>query len=194
MEVPKSLAKYLAKHDFIATHEAKRLGINPMMLSRLAKEEALYRVERGLYAKDTGWLTDPLKKYLPICTAVSEAVITGISALAYYDLTDEEERQIWISVPITKFLKNPRYRIVRQRGSGYKLGIEKHPFGKREVRIYNIEKAVVDAFKFLTEEAALKALKAYLKRADKNLNRLFEYGRKVKKPIDDIVRVLLAEE
>jgi predicted transcriptional regulator of viral defense system len=186
--------KYLATHDFIATDEAKRLGINPMMLSRLARDQELFRIERGLYTKDTAWLTDPLKKYLPICTAIPEAVVAGLSALTYYDLTDEEERQVWISLPSHKKLKNPRYRVIRPSGRNYKLGVERHSFGKREVRIYDMEKTVVDAFKYLSEEAALKVLKAYLKRPNKDVTKLCEYGRKLKKPLDDIVRVLMAEE
>lgn len=165
-----------------------------MMLSRMAKAGEIFRIERGLYTKTTDWLTHPLKKYLPICSAKPEAIICGISALNYYELTDEEERKIWIALPSHKRIRNPRYRVIRPRNSNYKLGIERHAFGKREVRIYGIEKTVVDAFKYLTEEAALKALKAYLKRKNKDIAKLCEFGRKAKKPLDDILRVLMTEE
>ena len=53
----------------------------------------------GLHAKQVDWLTDPLKKYIVPCTLYPDAVICGVSALTYHDLTDEEERQVWIALP-----------------------------------------------------------------------------------------------
>jgi Predicted transcriptional regulator len=189
-----SLMRFLKENDFITLNEARRLGINPMTLSRLVANEDIFRTDRGVYTHDLAWLTDPLKKYLPACTQIPEAVICGVSALSYYDLTDEEERKTWIAIPVQKKLKDPRYRVIRTRGLGYSLGIEIHKFGKRSVRIYDREKAVVDAFKYLTEETALKALKGYLKLKTKDIHKLSDYGRKLRKPLDDLVRALMAEE
>ncbi len=186
--------KFLNQNTFITLGEAKKIGINPMTLSRLTASEKLFRTEHGVYTHYLDWLTDPLKKYIAACTLYPEAVICGISALTYYNLTDAEERQIWIALPASKVIRNPRYRIIRPSGISYKLGIEKHYFGKRVVRIYNIEKTIVDAFKYSTEEIALKALKGYLKRKDKDVQKLCDYARRLKKPLDQIVTVLLAEE
>lgn len=186
--------RFLEENDFITLKEAREMGINPMTLSRLVANEALHRTDRGVYTHDLAWLTDPLKKYLPACTQIPEAVICGISALTYYDLTDEEERQTWIAIPFQKKLKDPRFRVIRPRGLGYSLGIQTHKFGKRSVRIYDREKAVVDAFKYLAEETALKALKGYLKLKNKDIYKLSDYGKKLRKPLSDLVRVLMAEE
>src|SRR3989442_5196354 len=99
MEIPTHLARYLKKNDFITIDEARHLGVYPMMLSRLVEKEKLFRTERAIYTHNLNWLTDPLKKYLPVCTQIPDAIVCGISALTYYDLTDEEERQIWIALP-----------------------------------------------------------------------------------------------
>ncbi len=194
MRTKDKLMKFLDNNIFITVGEAKKIGINAMMLSRLVANEELFRTEHGVYARDLDWLTDPLKKYVAACTLYPKGVICGISALTYHDLTDAEERQIWIALPAPQIIHNPRYRVIRPSGLSYSLGIEKHVFGKRIVRIYDLEKSVVDAFKYCTEEVAFKALKGYLKRKDKNVQKLCDDARRIRKPLDEIVTALLAEE
>ena len=186
--------KFLEEHTIITVKEAGKLGINPMMLSRLAANGTLQKVEHGVYARQVDWLTDLLKKYIVPCTLYPEAVICGVSALTYHDLTDEEERQIWIALPAPKIIHNPRYRVIRPSGLAYTRGTEKHVFGKREVRIYDIEKSVVDAFKYHTEEVALKALKRYLKIKNRNISKLCDYSRQLRKPLDETVTALQVDE
>lgn len=189
-----NLLKFIDKNQFITVSEAKTQGISPMMLSRMVARGELFTTERGVYTTSLDWLTDPLKKYLPACALYPKAVISGISALSYHDLTDEEERKIWINIPIDQVVKNPHYQAIRVRGLSYSLGIKTFTFGKRKVRIYDAEKAVVDAFKYQPEEVAYKALKGYLKRKDKNIRKLCEDAEKLKKPLEDKVRFFLAEE
>lgn len=186
--------KYIDKHYFITIHEAKNLGVQPMLLSRMVAKETLFNAERGVYTTHLEWLTDPIKKYLPACALYPQCIISGISALTYYNLTDEEERKIWITIPIDQVVKNPHYQAIRSRGLSYSLGVQVFAFGKRQVRIYDIEKTVIDAFKYQTEETAYKALKGYLKRKDKNIHKLCEDAEKLKKPLQDKVRFFLAEE
>lgn len=91
-------------------------------------------------------------------------------------------------------IHHSRYRAIRPAGLAYTLGVAKHRFGKREVRIYDREKTVVDAFKYLTEKIAFKALKGYLKRKEKNVPKLCDYARRLRKPLDQAVTLLLADE
>lgn len=188
------ILKIIDKNLFITTVEARRLGIGAMTLSRMLAKEELFSTERGVYTTTLEWLTDPLKKYLTACTLYPEAVISGISALTYYDLTDEEERKVWITIPVNQVVRNSKYRAVRSQGHCYSLGIQTFKFGKRRVKIYNIEKTVVDAFKYQPEEVAYKALKGYLKRKGKNVSKLCQYAATLGKPLEDKVRFFLAEE
>lgn len=188
------LLSYLKENTFIMLSEARKMGLSPMMLSRLAAKEEIYRIAHGVYAHELEWLTDPLKKYISTCALYPKAVISGISALTYYGLTDVEERQIWIALPAPHIIHNPRYRLIRPSGISYSLGITRHRFGKRTVRIYDLEKSVVDAFKYTTEKVALKALKAYLKRKDKDVQKLSGYARRLRKPLDEIITILGADE
>lgn len=188
------ILNYIEKNMFITLQEGRQLGVSPSMFSRMAAKEEIYRIEQGVYTNSLDWLTHPLKRFSLACTRYPKAVIGGLSALTYYDLTDAEERQTWIALPVPHTLNNPRYRVIRPRGTAYTLGIQKFTFGKRKVRIYDLEKTVVDAFKYHTAEVAYKALKGYLKRKDKNIHKLCNDARKLRKPLDNIVTALLAEE
>lgn len=187
----KTLRKFIKEHEFITLSEAKELGFNPMALSRYVRKEVLIRPHRGIYTDHLEWLTHPLKKYLPICALEPEAVIAGISALTYYDLTDEEESVVWISLPHKKKKNRANTKVIRPSGVSYSLGLQRIPIKNREVRIYDCEKTVVDAFKYLSEEVALKALKTYLKRKDKDIPKLLKYGNKLRKPLDKTLKAML---
>ena len=184
----------IRSHQFVTLAEAQVLGAGRMALSRLVAKGDLHRVERQIYAVELDWLTDPLKKYMPVCALMPEAVVCGISALTYYDLTDQEERKIWIALPHEKRVMQSHLRVVRLSGQALTLGVKKFRFGRREVRIYDREKTVVDAFKYLTEETALKALRSYIRRKDKNMDKLLDYARELKKPLDETVKIIFSEE
>jgi predicted transcriptional regulator of viral defense system len=193
MDIKEKLRNALQKNDFITLGEAEEIGISRMELSRLVNSGILFRVDKAVYAEDLDWLTDPLKKYRPTCTLIPQAVISGISALTYYNLTDQEERQIWLTLPFNQKRKYKRFSVTRASGLNYSLGIVVHKFGDHEVRIYDVEKTIVDAFKYQSEEVAFKALKNYLKRKEKDISKLCNYSKKLKKPIDNFVRAMLAD-
>lgn len=194
MSQKEKILQWIDKNLFITISEAKAHGMSPMTLSRMVAQEELFTTERGVYTSAFEWLTDPLKKYLPACTLYPYAVISGISALTYYHLTDEEERKIGITIPIHRAIKNPRYRVVRSQGLWYSLGIQVYEWGCRTLRIYDIEKTVMDACKYQPEEVAYKALKGYLRRKDKDLSKLVSYAQLLGKPIEDKVRFFLSDE
>lgn len=188
------LLRFLSRNDFTTLREAQTFGVSKMMLSNLVREGALHRPARRIYTERTGWLAHPLRRYAPACTLYPDAVVCGVSALTYHDLTDEEEKKIWLAFPQSHRIVNQEYRLIYPGGTSYTLGMTRHAVGKREVRIYNPEKTVVDAFKFLPIDVAHKALRAYLKRKDKNLDMLTKYARQLRKPLDDILVVLLSDE
>lgn len=194
MTTKDKLSRYLDKNLFITNEEALKIGINKMMLSRLVKEEKIFRIEQGIYTNKIEWLTDNLKHYTVACTKYPISVIAGISSLNYHNLTDEREEKIWLAVEPPQKIESRNYRMIRPIGIAHSLGIEKHRFGKRTVRIYNAEKSVVDAFKYLWEEVAFKALKKYLKRKDRDVKKLCDYGIRLKKPLDNYITAILADE
>lgn len=194
MEAKQRLLNFLEKNDFATLDEARGMGLNKMALSRMVAAGTLLRPRPQIYASSDDWLTDPLRKYAPVCALYPDAVVCGISALNYYDLTDEFEHQIWLAFPRQHKIFNKNYRAVYPRNASYFLGIVSHRVGKHIVKIYDREKTVVDAFKLLPIDAAHKVLRGYLRLKDMNLSKLLDYARKMRKPLDETVTTLLSDE
>jgi hypothetical protein len=74
--------------------------------------------------------------------------------------TDQVMREIWIAVP-HKFYppKRPNTRIVRIRNID--LGKIPVTLGEYHVQIFDREHCVIDAFRYLSKEIAIKALQRY---------------------------------
>lgn len=194
MVTKEKVLNFLEHNDFLTLSEAINMGANKMMLSRLVAAGDLYRPFRRIYTLTTDWLTDPLQRYAPACTLYPDAVICGVSALVHYDLTDEIERKIWLAFPQEHRVSNREYRIVYPKGVSYSLGIVRQPVKNREVRIYDMEKTVVDAFKYLPADTAYKILREYLKLKKKDIGKLLNYARQMRKPLDQIVAIFLSEQ
>ncbi|MFO1462294.1 MAG: hypothetical protein U1F66_00810 [bacterium] len=194
MEAKEKLLKFLNKNDFVSLHEATEMGVGKMALSRMVAEGKLYRPYKRIYTSHLDWLTDPLRKYAPVCTLYPDAIVCGVSALTFYDLTDEEERKIWLAFPQEHRVVNQEYRIVYPQGPSYRLGVVEHLTKKRKVRIYDREKSVVDAFKFLPIDVAYKVLRGYLRLKDKDLDKLSRYAKQMRKPLDRVITVLLSDQ
>lgn len=193
MNKKQAIISFIKTHGFITLDEARSIGISPTMMGKYVSQGILLKPERGIYTKSIEWLTDPLKKYLPVCTLINDSVICGISALSYYNLTDEEERKTWIALPHKTRTHSRQYKVIRLSGEQYKLGMTTIKIWGRKIRIYNREKTIVDAFKYLPEEVALKALKSYLKSKECMLDKLLKYSKRLKKPLNNIVKIILAE-
>lgn len=169
------------------TLEAQEHGLSPRMLSYYVKTGVLDRVARGVYRfsdyipKDENVLWEDLAV---AAQRVSNGVICLISALNYYGLTDERMKEFWIAVPHAQAHSHfPLTRIVRLRNMN--LGIEKKVIAEIEVKIFNPERTIVDSFRLLDIETAMKSLKMYMSRKDKkpDIKKLNRYGKELRQDI-----------
>jgi predicted transcriptional regulator of viral defense system len=107
------------------------------------------RVGRGLYQLpdsevDTSLTLAEASKRVP------KGIICMISALAYYGLTDQMPRKVWIAIGAKDWqpsIDYPPLRIVRFRSPYLNYGIETHWISGVAVPIYSIPKALADAFR-----------------------------------------------
>lgn len=178
----------LFKKPLIRSADARAAGIHPAMLSYYEKQGLLERISRGLYrnkkmAFDVAFEWEELVNTV---LSIPHGVITGISALALYELTEEIPRQYWIAVPNdTSAGKRPNLKIVRMRN--HDLGITTMKIGDAEVPIYDLERTLVDAFRLLSVEAAIKALKLAFKSGRKqkpDLKKIAAYAKELRVKID----------
>ena len=181
----------LKKPSFTAS-EARVFGVSSSLLAYYVGTGYIERLSRGVYRglelerKEVPFEWEDL-----IATAVSipNGRICLISALALYELTEEIPRQFWIAIPHKQFApKRPGVKIVRMRD--IKTGSSRLKLGAFSVEIFDRERTIVDSFRFLSPETAIKALKQYLsgKHGKPDLLKLREYSRKLRIPIENYVQ------
>lgn len=183
--------EHFAKKPVFTAAEAKEAGIPSRMLSHFCKKGVIERICRGIYMgtqadMDIEFQWEDLAL---IAMSVPKGVICLVSALCYYELIDQIMREFWIAVPhSTKSPQRPKTRIIRMRN--IELGQKKIKVGDYSLKIFDKERAVVDAFRYLGKEFAIKALQAYL-RADEgykpDLHKLLTYAKKLRVDIQPYI-------
>jgi predicted transcriptional regulator of viral defense system len=187
--------KALSKNPVFTSAEAKTLGIPARMLAYFCKREVLERLDRGVYRVrgteiDIDFEWEDLALML---VGIPEGIICLISALCYYNMTDQIMREFWIAVPhSSRSPKRPNTRIIRMRNTS--LGQTTVNMGKYQFRIFDRERTVVDAFRYLSKEIAIKALVSYLKGTGKekpDLKKLLAYAKELHVNIEPYITALI---
>jgi predicted transcriptional regulator of viral defense system len=170
----------LLMKPFFTLEDAKNQGVPRHVVIYWSKRGILERLYPGVYRSTSyepkvefGWENLSL-----IAASIPEGIICLISALCYYDLTDQIMREAWIAIPHKQRVpRRPNARIVRMRNT--QLGREEITMGEYSVYIFNRERTIVDAFRYLSKEIALKALKQYFSTMNKkpDFKLLVEYAK-----------------
>lgn len=191
------IKKFITRPVFFAS-EAKKAGIPSRMLSYFCKAGIIERIARGIYSGskvELDGIDFQWEDLAIIAMSVPKGIICLISALCYYDMTDQIMRDYWIAIPNSyKSPKRPRSITIRMRNT--KLGVTSIKVGKHKIKIFDRERTVVDAFRFLSIEVAIKALRSYLFDIDKNgkpdIDKLVKYAFKLRVDIHPYIMALTA--
>ena len=153
----------LRNKPYFTVSEAERLGVYASLLAYHSRQGRIERVGKGLYRFPDSVAEIPIdwEDLIVAATSIPDGIVCLISALAMYELTDQLPRQHWIAVPhSSRAPRREKVRIVRMRNA--ELGTTTIKLGDAHVRVFDRERTVVDAFRYLDKEIAIKALKAYL--------------------------------
>ena len=154
------------------------------MLAYFCKKGLIERLGPGVYRSVKFHMTTDVQwEGLALAAAtVPNGIICLISALCYHDLTDHIMREYWIAVPHGQWpARRKHVRIVRMRNTT--LGLKIIKINQHRVRIFNKERVVIDAFRFLDPETAIKSLQNYLhpsKSYKPDLIKLSNYAKKLR--------------
>ena len=189
----KKLEQLLAAPNF-TSEEARDCGVSSATLGYYIRMGEIERISRGLYrgAKAPEMLNFQWEDLISIVRSTQDGVICLISALALYELTEEIPRQHWIAIKNTTSRHfDPMVKVVRMRN--HTLGKTVIDIDGAVVAIFDKERTILDAFRYLSRETALKALKMGLqqpieKRID--INKLRSYAKKMKINIDPYLLAL----
>lgn len=177
------LAPLLRKRYFTARN-AREMGVHPAVLSHYVKTGRLKRISRGVYQRADYRYPSHFQwgDLVEAVYSVKGGVVCLVSALAVYALTEEIPRQHWIaihhgtSIKRTKSLKVVRYR-------NMELGKTEVELEGTMIPIFNRERTLIDAFRLLSREIAIKALKTAISKGGKNridLVKLQEYATRLR--------------
>jgi predicted transcriptional regulator of viral defense system len=139
-------------------------GIPRVYLQDLYERGLLQRLGRGVYAASDTDLSEH-HSLAEVCAHAPRAAICLLSALRFHDLTTQNPRQVWVTLPLHAHrprLDYPPLRLVYASGAALTSGVEDHHIEGVLVRVYSPAKTVADCFKYRSKvglDVALDALR-----------------------------------
>jgi predicted transcriptional regulator of viral defense system len=161
-------------------------------LLELIHEGQVERVKNGVYFMESATKNPEM---IDVSKLVPGGVICMDSAWFHYELTVQIPQAFHIAIEKSRKLKLPDYPpidLYYWKKEYHELGVVKQEMGGFEVDIYSMEKSVCDAVKFRNKigfELMSGILKRYLKRKDRNLEKLMEYAKAMR--LDNVLRTYL---
>jgi predicted transcriptional regulator of viral defense system len=156
-------------------------GIARTYLRRLRARGKLRLIGRGLYALADAEPSDQHNLAI-VARRVPDAVVCLLSALRVHDLTTQSPFEVWIAIP--KTARTPKVdgvpvRIVRMAEKPLTAGVMRIRVDGVMVPVFELEKTVVDCFRFRARiglDVALEAMREYLRRPHRDLERLLKHA------------------
>ena len=172
-------------YGYAYLQELKRQGVHTDSIRNLLKDNVIKKVKPGLYK-----LADiPIvahQNMIEICLVIPKAVVCLHSALSFYELTTTNPSRVMVAIPRESKPGKNYYRpadIFYFSSKNYCSGIDIKTEKTGSFRIYNIEKTLVDCFRYRHKtglDVAVEGLKNYIRSNNYDLQTLFDYARKGK--------------
>jgi predicted transcriptional regulator of viral defense system len=196
--IERAIAIFRDKGGLLRSSEARRLGIHPQTLKRMADEGTLEKLERGLYHLK-GLEVHGDSDMVLVAKLVPKAVFCLITALSFHDMTTQLPRKVYVALPQQAkepAIEHPPLDIVWLSEAPYRSGIRHYAVGSETVRVYDKAKTVTDCFKFrnkVGEDVAIEALKSYLQTPDRDIAELLGYAgiNRVRSIVETYLKVLI---
>lgn len=196
----KAIRIFTDHHGLMRSGQAIEAGIAPKTLYAMRDQGIIVRISRGLYH-----LADlPLPGNIDLITValkVPNAIFCLISALDFYNLTEQVPHFIYFSLPQgarRPEIDYPPVKIFWPSKKVYSAGINEVFVEGKPIRIYTPEKTIPDCFKFRNKigiEVAIDALRRYFNQPTKaqDLNALINFARlnRVEKIITPYIESLI---
>jgi predicted transcriptional regulator of viral defense system len=168
--------------------EAHACGVSSSTLAYYVKQNELTRIGHGVYRGANAPVADDFRweDLIEAMQRVKEGVICLTSALSLYHLTEEMPSQHWIAIRNeTTHRAMPTTKVVRMRN--LTLGKTTIKAGNVTLPIFDRERTIVDAFRYLGRETALKALKIALTKRGRekvDIEKIRQYAKKLRIKIE----------
>lgn len=195
MKSSKKLYNYLKNRGGIASYsEIIDAGFNKISIQKSIKEGYVDKLDRGIYISPGG-ITLPYPDFVAISIKIPHGVICLLSALSYYELTDEVPRHVDIAISRNSHankISYPPVKFYHFSKKSWEAGIKKIEIGHYSIKIYSISKTIADCFKFRNKigvDVAREALRIALKDKKTDPIEIFRYSKICR--VNKIVKPLL---
>ncbi|MEW6089193.1 MAG: type IV toxin-antitoxin system AbiEi family antitoxin domain-containing protein [bacterium] len=169
------------QNGFSKTKDILDAGIHRRDIKRMKDEGRIMRVKSGLYRLSEIPLISN-QSFIDLARAVPDGVICLLSALSYYELTTFNPSII--SMAVCRGFRRPKieyppvefYFFSKKQ---FEAGINEIKINDNKIRIYCPEKIICDCFRYRNKlglDMAKEGLSEYLKRKNRNLEKLLKYA------------------
>lgn len=182
-----------ANNGYVTSKIITELGIHRMYLNIMVEKKIIERVGNGVYL-DVNKMEDT---YYIFSISSPNVIFSHMTALYFYGLSIKAPNDKW-DITIKNKYHNPKiskHNIFYIDKDIYELGLSEveTPMGNK-VKAYDIERCICDIIRSKNRmdlEHIKYAIREYLKRKDKNLNKLSEYAEKlgIKEEVMDYIEV-----
>ena len=170
-------------NGIITAAEVTKAGISRGNLKYMVDTGMLERTGRGVYQLAGSWEDE---MYI-LQSRYKRGIFSGATALYLFDLTDRTPAKFQMTFPYNyniSTVKGENVKCNRVIMEFYDLGVVevKTPAGNR-VRAYSMERTLCDILRKHNKtdiQIIIEAFKTYVRRKDKNIVLLCEYGKKLK--------------
>lgn len=179
---------------FITTAELKELGYSYYKIGKLEENGLLRRINRSTF-ENLSYKGDE-NDFFSAEAFVPNGVICLMSAARYYELTSFLPDSISVAIERKKKVVTlpewPEIKIFYFDPARMDLGVTEVRDGDNTFHIFDIEKTVVDIIYYRNKigiEETSDVLKSYLKRRDRQVDRLYAYAKRLR--CEKVVRTYL---
>ena len=179
---------------FITTAELKELGYSYYKIGKLEENGLLRRINRSTF-ENLSYKGDE-NDFFSAEAFVPNGVICLMSAARYYELTSFLPDSISVAIERKKKVVTlpewPEIKIFYFDPARMDLGVTEVRDGDNTFHIFDIEKTVVDIIYYRNKigiEETSEVLKSYLKRRDRQIDRLYAYAKRLR--CEKVVRTYL---
>jgi predicted transcriptional regulator of viral defense system len=178
----KTALKLARSKGLLRTREAAEAGVDRSTLARLCESGLLERLERGLYGLPAAAVREHVDLEI-VAKRVPIAVFCLLTALRLHGLGTQQPRRVWICLPRGAHrptLEFPPLEVIHVQPSLHRLQVETQRSGPIRLKVYGVEKTLVDCFRHrrrLGMEPVLEALRDAIAQRRVNADQLWEQAK-----------------
>lgn len=176
--MPKKLNLSQIGTEPVTAKELEKQGVSRNDLQSLLKSEKILRVGRGVYQLPSAELSDENQFRAATKRIKGPSAVCLLSALAFYNLTDEIPKKVWLIVDANRKSYQKDIRLFRSHKPQWKVGIRE----AQGYRITTIERTIVDCIAYQPKLGSLgiEALKRALKDKQTTASKVMEMAEQLK--------------